>query len=505
MAITRRQRQGLSRVDPLYGVGLSISGASGGIDLARNSNLAVSGVLPKVVTPAGLAIQFNSGSNLITVNRSGPTLFQSSFTVLYQFRQNGVVQNGGSILNDAGGASNANALWIYTLGNGVLRADVFNSSGANTTIDSAAVLVDGQSYTVAFVFDFIAKTAKWIINGVVSGTPVSLATFTGRNAESASFAIAGPVRNFAPNHDVSLISIVPNVVSDAVCANPWQTYKAPPQPLYAIAATGVNGAIGWLEQSDTASISGSVKVTGAASWTEASDTAALAGTVGSAVTGSLGWTEQSDTTAISSTVTVTASASWTETSDTAAISATATVTGSAAWTEASDTASIAASAQVSAAASWTEQADTAAIAASVGNSLAANIAWTEQSDTASVSASVTVNASVGWTEASDTTAITANVAASTTAAISWTEQADTAAVSASLRVNAAIGWTEAPDISALPVYPQEFYFTIMRASAANTASVITNKNYQATIMRGNAVNVTTYMRNMATYSNGTFL
>lgn len=232
---------------------------------------------------------------------------------------------------------------------------------------------------------------------------------------------------------------------------PWVTWTvsiAPP-------VSGISGTLAATETgSDTAAVSGTVKVTGSLAATDSPDVAAIAAAV--AVSGTCAATETgADVAAVSAALYVTGTLAATETgADVALIEATvsdAAINATLTATETgSDTSSITAQVAVAGTLAAAEVgADTAALSAAV--TVAASLAATEVgADTVALSAVVTVAASMAATEAgSDTAAVTATL--DITGSLTATETGiDTAAITATVPVSAAVAAVEAgQDVAAV--------------------------------------------------------
>lgn len=199
---------------------------------AVGNNITLAGGIAQVVGALGKALRIDSSSKSITSTHAA-SLTLGAWSFIYVFTQQGAPTNGGTVLHFAGTSGNANQIDIYTLSSGVIRADIYNSSGSPSTADSGTIAADGV-YIAELVFD--GSALQWWINGVKSGSPTS---FSGvRSAEASAFVIGGASTGTLSNHDIFMAAFVPGARPE-LSANPWQIFLDPDNEIIVPAAVGI--------------------------------------------------------------------------------------------------------------------------------------------------------------------------------------------------------------------------------------------------------------------------
>lgn len=190
---------------------------------AIGSAVALVGAPVRVTGPQGVGFRFDTSAKYINVTPRTPQTL-TSFNFVYSFTQLGSVINGGTILKMVGTSGNSNKIDIYTLSNGQIQADVYNSAGTATTVATAAgAVVAGGVYSIGLEFD--GATLLWRVNGQRSG---SAQTFSGsRNAEAPTFTLGGTTTASASaNHDI-LFAAFAKYRGPELTTNPWQLFLDP--------------------------------------------------------------------------------------------------------------------------------------------------------------------------------------------------------------------------------------------------------------------------------------
>lgn len=137
------------------------------------------------------------------------------------------------MFSGTGTSGNQNRIDIYSLSSGVIRCDMYNSSGSPTVADSAAVLAADGLYTVALVYNALAPNLQWYVNGVASGSPVTPGARTGAGA---SYTFGGNIGGQPANQDYSLLAVIqgappPSRLVD-IHRNPWQLFAPQRTPVF---------------------------------------------------------------------------------------------------------------------------------------------------------------------------------------------------------------------------------------------------------------------------------
>lgn len=231
------------QLDPSYAATFAYNAGTGNESLG--AAIALVGTPLRVTGPQGIGFRFDTSAKYINVTPRGPQTL-GPFNFVYSFAQLGSVTNGGTILKMVGTSGNNNKIDIYTLADGSVVADVYNSTGSAFTVStSAGQIVAGGRYTVGLEFD--DSTLLWRINGVRSGFAIS---FSGtRNAESATFTLGGTTTASASaNHDIRFAAFAQDR-GPALTSNPWQLFLDPVEEdealMFAtVAGTGVMAANG---------------------------------------------------------------------------------------------------------------------------------------------------------------------------------------------------------------------------------------------------------------------
>lgn len=237
------QPQQFAPLDPAYGSTFAYNAAILG-DVV-SAACVLNGSPAKAIVPDGVALRFDTSAKYLAVTRKAASTL-GPFNFLYVFSQLGSVVNGGTVLAMPGSSGNNNKIDIYTLSTGAIRADVYNSAGSVTSVDSATgALVAGGRYALSLIFN--GTTLQWMVNGGLSGSAV---TFSGsRTAESMSFTIGGTASAAASaNHDIKLAAFVGDR-SSPLTSNPWQLFRSQQRVMLAAAGgtnTPINPGVGAL-------------------------------------------------------------------------------------------------------------------------------------------------------------------------------------------------------------------------------------------------------------------
>ncbi len=203
------------------------------IDHARQATITQVGGPSYTVSSQGRCIVLNDFTKYISVTK-GINFLLADFVILFVFSQVGSVAHGGTMLTFVGTpVGNANRIDIYTLATGVVRADVYNSTGVVSVVDSAPEIHTGGVYAAAL--EMRSGYLQWRINGKISGSSVG---FSGqRDNESSSFTIGeGAVAGAVPNHETALVAFLCGDDRE-LTLNPWKLFEPEEVPLFKPAVT----------------------------------------------------------------------------------------------------------------------------------------------------------------------------------------------------------------------------------------------------------------------------
>ena len=180
-----------------------------------------------------MAVRIDSTAKRIYSLTADTLIGAQSFTLVWRLKQSSTVMNGGTMFKSNGTSGSQNRIDIYSLSSGVVRCDMYNSSGLPTIADSAAVLAVDGLYTVALVYDYAASSLQWYVNGAASGSPATPGTRTGAGT---LLEFGGGGAGQPANQDYSLLAVLPYAASAGrnreIHRNPWQLFEADNDPVF---------------------------------------------------------------------------------------------------------------------------------------------------------------------------------------------------------------------------------------------------------------------------------
>ena len=427
------------------------------IDHARQATITQVGGPSYTVSSQGRCIVLNDFTKYISVTK-GINFLLADFVILFVFSQVGSVANGGTMLTFVGTAGNANRVDIYTLATGVVRADVYNSTGVVSVVDSASEINTGGVYAAAL--EMRSGYLQWRINGKISGSSVGF--YGQRDNESSSFTIGeGAIAGAVPNHETALVAFLCGDDRE-LTLNPWQIFEPEEIPLFKPVAIGatlaqtesadtvtsaanvqLSASLAVTESNDSLSSAATVAIFASLSVTESSDTVTASATIIDGVNASLSVTESDDTLSASSSVPLSASLSYTESADSASGSASVTINATATLTEAGDSISGVSVVEITATASLTESADSLSASATLVDGISASLNVSEASDTLAAVANAAIAAALSESEAGDE--LSAQAAIALSAAMNAVESGDTVVSAVSISITCSASLSENGD------------------------------------------------------------
>jgi hypothetical protein len=204
------------------------------IDELGGSSFTNTGGFLTVPSLIGLAANLDAGTKYLSVTRRAQPYTLGNWSFVYAFSQYGSREVGAGLIVIPGTSGNNNRLSIYTLGTDRIRADVFNSAGSATTVDSAAVIVSGPFLAELMM---VGGSLQWYINGSPSGSAVA---FSGsRDGENSAFTVHGYSGGPSPNRVVSGFAFRKNPARPVTSL--WELSR--PRRIFVPVSVGGGGAL----------------------------------------------------------------------------------------------------------------------------------------------------------------------------------------------------------------------------------------------------------------------